>query len=121
MALKTKHLFPFIRLVNKLNIKNELKEFYFKRPDVTGMSDEDKKRLADERKIDFVFMFLEKAENVEKEFLSFLAIYSEKSVEEINKLEITETFAIVKDIVSDKNFEVFFQQAVKSPMSAPLM
>lgn len=113
MGLGTKHLFPFIRLINKLDIKDEIKEFYFNKPDVTGKPEEEKKKVTDERSIDFIFMIIEKAENAEKEFFNFLSLYSGKTVDEIMELSLEEMFGLVKDLVTDKNFSNFFQQAVK--------
>lgn len=113
MALKTIHLFPFIRLINKLDVKKELQEFYFNKPDVTGLSDDEKEKVKNEQGIKFIFMLLEKSENAEKEFFNFLSLYSGKSVDEINEMKLEETFSLVKQIVTDNNFDVFFQQAVK--------
>lgn len=113
MALKTKHLFPFIRLINKLDIKNELKVFYFNKENVSDKSEAEQELITQEKGMDFAFMLLEKAPLAEREFYDFLSLYSEKPVEEILDSDPMDTIQIIKDIMQEKNFSTFFRQAVK--------
>jgi hypothetical protein len=113
MKLTTKHLFPFIRLVNKLDLKEDIKSFYFNKVDVSDMPDDEKEKIKKEKGMDFVFKLLEKSTNAENEFYHFLSLYSGKSKEDLLEAEISETIEIMKSIIQDKNFSGFFQQAVK--------
>ncbi|MFS0864127.1 hypothetical protein [Fredinandcohnia sp. 179-A 10B2 NHS] len=113
MGLTTKHLFPLIRLVNKLKLKEDIKSFYFNKADVTDKTQEEKDRIQQEKGMDFIFSLLEKVPNAEDEFYSFLALYSGKKKEEIVESDLSLPIEILKDIIQDKNFVVFFQQAVK--------
>lgn len=113
MKLSTVHLFPFIRMINKLDIKHEIKEFFTNKLDVTGKSEEEKKQLIDARGLEFVFILLEKMPNAEKEVFELLALYSGKSVEEIKSAELPDTIALIKNLFQDEAFSAFFQQATK--------
>jgi hypothetical protein len=113
MKLITKHLFPFIRMINKLNIKEDLKEFYLNKIDVSGKTDKEIARIEDERGMDFVFLILEKLPQAENEVYDFLALYSGKTVEELQEAELEETISLLTTLFQDKLFTAFFQQAVK--------
>lgn len=113
MKLTAKHLFPFIRMIAKLNIKQQLKEFYFNKVDVNGKTPEEIENIKNERGFDFVFIVLEKLPNAEKEVFEFLALYSGKTVQELQEAEIPELMDLLKQVFQDKSFTSFFQQAVK--------
>jgi hypothetical protein len=113
MKLSTKHLFPFIKMINKLNVKHEIKEFFVNKLDITDKSEEEKEQLTKERGLDLVFVLLEKLPNAEKEVFYFLALYSGKSVEEIESQEIQETIDMLLALFKDKAFSSFFTQATK--------
>lgn len=113
MKLVTMHLFPFIRMINKLDIKHEIKELFSNKLDLSGKSEEEKKQLLEARGLDFVFVFVEKLPNAEKEVFEFLALYSGKSIEEIKAAELTETMELIKALFQDEAFTAFFRQAVK--------
>lgn len=109
--LKTKHFFPFIKMVKALDIKDELKEIYNK---TKGKKKEDLDQLDKEEGIDYLFLFIEKLPNAEKEVMDFLALYTGKSKGDLDELDIDDTWNILKDLFMDEKFKVFFQRAVKS-------
>lgn len=113
MALTTKHLFPFIRMLTKLNLKHELKEFALKKIDVTGKSDEEKEQIQKERGFDLVILIIEKLPNAEKEVFDFLSLYSGRTVDELKEAEISETVGLIRALLQEPAFSSFFQQAVK--------
>lgn len=113
MKLSTIHLFPFIKMMNKLNIKQEIKEFYFNKVDISGKSEEEKEQLTQEKGSDLVFALLEKLPNAEKEVFDFFALYSGKTVEEIKAQELDETIDMFMALFKDKTFATFFRQATK--------
>ncbi|MGJ9383237.1 hypothetical protein [Salipaludibacillus sp. CF4.18] len=108
--LKTKHFFPFIKMVKALDIKNELKEFYQK---TQGKSEKELEQLDDTESFDYLYIFIEKLPNAEKEVMSFLGIFLEKKQKEIDDMEILEMFNVLKDVIKDPSFKTFFQTAVK--------
>lgn len=108
--LKTKHFFPFVKMVKALNIKDELKAMYRK---TKGKTKKDLAQLDEEEGIDYLFLFVEKLPNAEAEVMDFLAVYTGKSTQEVAEMDIDETFEIIKEVVMDEKFQVFFQQAVK--------
>lgn len=113
MSLTVKHLFPFLKLMKALNIRDEFKNIMKNKVDVSDMSDEDRGDLLQEKGIDLVFTLIEKMPNAEKEIKSFLAIYAEKSAEEIESLSVEEFIALIKQFLAEPSFKSFFTQAVK--------
>lgn len=107
-ALKTKHLFPFIRMVRALKIKEEAKQF------VKAMQTENKslEELDDEQGMDFFFIFIDKMADAEAEVMTFIALFANKPRAEVDEMEITEVWAILKHLLNDPNLKVFFQQAL---------
>lgn len=107
--LKTKHFFPFIKMIRALDIKDELKEIFRK---TRGKSASELEQLDDEEGIDYVFLFVEKLPNAEKEVMEFLSVYTEKTREEVGDMELDEVFGVLKEVVTDEKFLGFFKQAV---------
>ncbi|MGJ9381533.1 hypothetical protein [Salipaludibacillus sp. CF4.18] len=108
--LKTKHFFPFIKMVKALDIKNELKEFYQK---TQGKSEKELEQLDDTESFDYLYIFVEKLPNAEKEVMSFLGIFLDKKQKEIDDMELVEMFNVLQGIFKDSSFKAFFQAAVK--------
>ena len=108
--LKTKHFFPFIKMVKALDIKDTLKEFYQK---TKGSTQEELEQLDESESFDFIYIFVEKLPLAEKEVMSFLSVFLEKSQEDVNEMAITEIIDVIKGVFQDPNFKVFFQAAVK--------
>lgn len=108
--LKTKHFFPFIKMIKALDIKDELKEIYQK---TRGKSQEELGHIDESEGIDYLYMFVEKLPNAEKEVMDFLAIFTGRTRDEIDELGIDETFEIISQIVTDESFQSFLSRAVK--------
>jgi hypothetical protein len=108
--LKTKHFFPFIKMVKALDIKDDLKSFYQK---VQGKSKEELENLDNLESFDYLYLFIEKLPNAEKEVMNFLSIFLEKPIHDIEEMEITEMWKVISDLFKDESFKTFFQQAVK--------
>ena len=109
MALTVKHLFPFLKLMKALNIKEEFKEIMKNRKTEEEVSPE----TLEEKGIDLIFILFEKMPNAEKEIKAFLALYSGKTYEEIEELPVDEFIDIIKQFFREDSFKSFFTQAVK--------
>lgn len=113
MKLTTKHFFPFIKMINQLDIKSEIKNILVNRIDLSGKTEEEKQELMHEKGIDITFLILEKLPNAEKEVFEFLALYSGKTVEDIKEMELAETMNLILGLFKDQAFTSFFRQATK--------
>lgn len=113
MGLTVKHLFPFLKLMKALNIRDEFKHLLKNKVDVSDLDEIQQSELLQEKGIDLIFMLMEKMPNAEKEIKSFLAIYSEKPLEEIEQLSIDEFINLIKQFFNEPDFKSFFSQAVK--------
>jgi hypothetical protein len=113
MALKTKHLFPFLRMIKKLNIKDDFKRMTNQKADVTGLSEEEKLAVMQDKGVDLFFLLIEKSPDAEKEIFEFLSVYVEKSVDEIEEQDIMETKSQIEQLFKERLFTDFFQRATK--------
>lgn len=107
--LKTKHFFPFIKMVKALDIKDELKEMYR----LVKENPDNLEQLDEEKGIDFLFLLIEKLPNAEREVMNFLSVFLDMTVEEVQEMELDETVQTIYGVFTDPNFKVFFQRAVK--------
>lgn len=112
MALTVKHLFPFLKLMKALNIKDEIRGIA-KKTNVEGWTEEDVKNFANEKGIEMVFALMDKMPNAEAEIKAFLSIYSGQTLEEIEALPISEFVNLIKQFFAEPEFKSFFKQAVK--------
>jgi hypothetical protein len=108
--LKTKHVFPFIKMIKALDIKTELKAMYAK---MKGKTKEEIDQMDDEEGIDYLFLFIEKLPNAEKEVMDFLMVYTGKDKKELDEQDLEVTYETIKGILMDEKFQVFFQRAMK--------
>jgi hypothetical protein len=113
MALTVKHLFPFLKLMKALNIKDELKTLLKNKIDVTDLDDAAQNELMQERGLDMVFMLMTKMPDAEREIKSFLALYSDQTLEDIEALPIEEFIDLIKQFFAEPQFKSFFKQAAK--------
>lgn len=113
MALTVKHLFPFLKLMKALNIREELKNIVKNKIDVSELTEEQKNEILQERGMDILFTLMEKMPNAEKEIKSFLALYTERTLEDIEALGINEFIDLCKQFFNEPDFKSFFTQAVK--------
>lgn len=108
--LKTKHFFPFVKAVKALDIKEELKEIFQK---TRGKTEEELEQMDEVEQFDYLYIFIDKLPNAEKEIMSFLVVFLEKDKKEVEEMELTEMFNVFQDIFKDPNFQTFFRSAVK--------
>lgn len=113
MALTVKHLFPFLKLMKALNVKEEIKNIIKNKVDVTGLSDEQKDEIMQDKGIEMMFGLMEKMPDAEREIKQFLTIYADKSLEEIEALSVEEFITLVKQLFAEPSFKSFFTQAAK--------
>lgn len=108
--LKGKCFFPLIRLINKLELKDELQKLVV---DVTGKTEEEKKAALNEKGFEFTFLMLSRVEKAETEIKEFISIYMEKSINEVLEMDMLDIVQILKNLFMDPKFQTFFQQAMK--------
>lgn len=113
MALTTKHLFPFLKLMKALNIREEFKKIYRNKAQMEGMTEQEMNVQIEERGIDLIFMLIEKMPDAEREIKQFLSIYADKTLEEVDSLPVDEFIALIKQFLQEPQFKSFFTQAVK--------
>lgn len=113
MSLTVKHLFPFLKLMKALQIREDFKSIVKNKINIEDMTDEQREELLQERGIDLIFTLMEKMPNAEREIKSFLALYSEKTLEEIEALEVEEFIELIKTFLKEPQLKSFFKQAVK--------
>jgi hypothetical protein len=113
MGLTVKHLFPFLKLMKALNIKEEMKNIIKNRVDVTGLSDEEKEAALQDKGIELMFGLMEKMPDAEREIKHFLSIYDDKTLEEIEALSVEDFITLVKRLFAEPSFKSFFAQAAK--------
>jgi hypothetical protein len=107
--LKTKHLFPFIRMVRALKLKEEAKGFM----ELLKTENKSLQDLDDEKGMDFFFIFIDKMADAEDEVLHFVSLFVDKSRTEVDEMELMEVWEILKQLFKDPNLKVFFTQALK--------
>lgn len=113
MALNTKCFFPFLRMLKKMNLKDEIKALFEGGQQQGDLSDEEFQKKLNAKGFDFLFLLGEKIPDAENEFYQFMAAYSGKSIEELQEMEIFELFDMMKGIFQDPRLSGFFQQAMK--------
>jgi hypothetical protein len=96
-----------------LNIKEEFKALSKNKVNVDELSEEERNEIIQERGLDFVFTIIEKMPNAEREIKSFLALYSEQSIEDIEALSIEEFMELVRTFLKEPSLLSFFKQAAK--------
>ena len=113
MALTVKHLFPFLKLMKALEIKNEMKNIMSNKVDVSGLSDEEKEAVTQEKGIELMFGLMEKMPNAEKEIKAFMSVYDDKTLDEIEAMPVEEFIDLVRQLFKEPSFKSFFTQAAK--------
>lgn len=113
MALTVKHLFPFLKLMKALNIKEEIKNILKNKVDVSGLTDEQKEEVMQDKGIELMFGMMEKMPDAEREIKHFLTIYADKSLDEIEALSVEEFIALARQLFAEPSFKSFFTQAAK--------
>jgi hypothetical protein len=113
MALTVKHLFPFLKLMKALNIKDELKKLIKNKVDVGDLDENEQAEVMQERGIEMVFMLMDKMPDAEREIKSFLALYSDQTLEQIEELPVEEFITLIRQFFAEPQLKSFFKQAAK--------
>lgn len=107
--LKGKCFFPLLKLINKIEFKEELKGLI---TDVTGKSEEEKKDILTSKSLDLSFIIVGKIANAEKETWDFMSAYIEKSIGEIQEMDIFDIAEVIAGLIKDPRFQKVFQKAI---------
>lgn len=102
-TLKTKHFFPFVRMVRAIGGKALL-------ADITRLRSADN---VEEAGMELVGILVERLPDAENEVMDFLALFTETTREELEEKPIDELIQAIKALVADSNFIDFFRSAVK--------
>jgi hypothetical protein len=107
--LKGKCFFPLLKLIKKIDLKQEMKSLIV---DVTGKSAEEKKSIKNESGIDLVFVIVDKIVDAEKETWEFMTLYLEKTIEEVKEMDMFEIAEIIAELIKDPRVTKVFQTAI---------
>jgi len=107
--LKGKCFFPLLKLIKKIDFKEELKNLSV---DATGKTDAEKKELSNGKGVDLIFIIVEKLVGAEKETWDFMTLYLEKDIEEVKEMDIFEIAEIIAALIKDERVKKLFQTAI---------
>lgn len=108
--LKTVDLFSLSRILKKMNLKEDIKNLA---KDVTGLSEEEKIKAEDEMKISLVMLFAENIGNVEKEVYKLFSDITDKSVKDLQDMNLIDFVNLIKELFEQDGFDDFLKLAVK--------
>jgi len=135
--LLAKDAFKLIKIIKKLDLKTALKEMYSSKKvkDKDSNEDETNRQLGLEKEmysskkvkdkdsnedetnrqlgLDIAFVIIENMDAAENEIFELLASVSDKTVNEIRELELSELIAMIRDIFVENDLASFFKSAVK--------
>lgn len=109
MKVNTEQAFDMLPHAADIYTNLNLKE-YFKKNQVKPKKDEDltaAKKLAG---IDAIAYILKNSPKAKNEFFHIVAIFEEKTVDEVKKQPITTTIKTIKEIMTDEELMDFFTQ-----------
>lgn len=107
--LKGKCFFPLLKLIKKVDLKEEFKNLMV---DATGKTLEEKKAIANENGLELVFLIVNKIADAEKETWEFMTQYLEKPIEEVKEMDIFDIAEIIAELIKDKRFQTVFHKAI---------
>jgi ribosome-binding factor A len=107
--LKGKCFFPLLKLIKKVDLKQDIKNLTV---NVTGKTAEEKKAITDENGLELIFIIVDKIEGAEKETWDFMTLYLEKSIEEVKEMDIFEIAEIISELIKDKRVQTVFHKAI---------
>lgn len=110
MKLHAKCLFPFLKMVKKMNIRPEIKSLFAA---YKGQSEDELEQLQQEMGLEFFLLLSERLPDAEEELYAFMSAYTGKSAEELHEMELFDLIDIFKSIFVDERFADFFQRALK--------
>src|SRR5690606_4379320 len=97
MSLKTGHLFPLLRLIRALNIREDLRKLF---TDATGKSEGEQAHLAQQRGFEATYLLLERLPDAEQEAKEFIGASTGKSLAEGDDLPIEEMIDAVRSVLT---------------------
>ena len=107
--LKGKCFFPLLKLIKKVDIKQELRNLTV---DVTGKTVEEKKAITNANGLELVFIIVEKIADAEVETWEFMTQYLEKPIDEVKEMDIFDIAEIIAELIKDKRFQTVFHKAI---------
>lgn len=111
-ALKTKDLRAFSKIIDKLDLKNEL-DGLFVTIDGKGLTEREIAQAQDQANyelgIKLMALIVEKYWKAEKEVYTLLADLTDKTVKDIEDLPVDEFIDLLKQVKEDKSFDSFFK------------
>lgn len=109
--LKFGDLFTLTRIIKKMNIKEEIKGLI---TDVTNKTPEEKEKIQQNLQVELTMLFVEHLADAQQEIYKLFADVSEKSIGEVENMELKDVMEIVNSIFNDDQFGDFFGHALKS-------
>lgn len=103
--LQTRDLFGLMKILKKMNMKEEIKELTLK-------SKKGKKDSVENVQADLVMIFVEHIGDAEKEIYEFLGKLSDKTVQQIAEQSPVETIGMIKELFGQENFGSFLSNAL---------
>jgi len=107
--LKGGCFFPLLKLIKKVNLKQDIKNLTV---NVTNETDEEKKAISNDNGLDLAFIIIDKIADAEKETWDFMTVYLEKPIEEIKEMDIFDIAEIIAELIKDKRFQTVFHKAI---------
>lgn len=111
--LKTKHFFPFVRMVRAMGGRKLIATIESALKDSKGKGGSEGK-ITDEAALGLIGTLIELLPNAEDETMDFLALFMEKSREEVEEQPIDETVNAIVDLFKDTKFMDFLNSASKA-------
>src|SRR5690606_5673050 len=107
MSLKTGHLFPLLRLIRALNIREDLRKLF---TDATGKSEEEQEQLARQRGFEAIYLLLERLPDAEQEAKEFIGAITGKTPAEVDDMPIDEMINAVRSVRTPEVMRLFFKR-----------
>lgn len=104
--LKTKHFFPFVRMVKALGGKTLL-------ADIMRLRGKATEGQTEEAGMELVGILVDRLPEAENEVMEFLALFTETPREQLEEKPIEELIQTIKELVVDARFLDFFKSAAK--------
>lgn len=98
--------FTITKMVKKMNIRKEIKEC------IKGAKNSPGESNAESLGIDIALLFVENISSAEKEIYSLFSSLTEKKVEEVKKMGITEVVDTVKELFTNEDMKKVFSTAL---------
>lgn len=108
--LKTSDLFTLSRIIKKMNIKEDIKLLA---KDITGLSNEEKKKAEQSMQIDLTMLFAENIGSAEAEVYKLFADLTDQTVKDIKDMDLDKFIELIQEIFKQGNLGNFLSTALK--------